>query len=403
MPTPNEPLLIRASVETNVASENVARRLVDPIVSSSGGARPALALLFASAHFEDQFDQIAQSVHELLNPQSLVGATAEAVICNDRELEGQPGITLWALHSPSVRARSFHLFQSDLQQLRSPAAFREQVGVSENERPSFLLLADPFSINPIELLDLIERAYPGASAFGGMASAADSPRQNRIIFDGQCLVEGAVGVAIWGEVEIDTVVSQGCRPIARHYVVTRAERNMIHELGGKKAIAVLQEVLASCAPRDQKLLRQGGMFIGRAINESRESFSRGDFLIRNLLGLDDKSGAIAVNDFVRTGQTVQFHVRDAESAVEDMHALLESKVQAPATGALLFTCNGRGTRLFSQRNQDAGAIAARQGRIPVSGFFCAGEFGPIGARNFVHGHTASMAFFRPRSAAADPQ
>jgi small ligand-binding sensory domain FIST len=202
-------------------------------------------------------------------------------------------------------------------------------------------------------------------------------------------------VAISGEVEIRTVVSQGCRPIGKPFVITKGERNIIHQLGGHKPLEVLHHIFQEAPTSEQKLMQEG-IFIGRVIDERRPTFERGDFLIRHLVGADENSGAIAIGDHVRMGTTVQFHVRDAATAHEDLRTLLDPHRQQPPAGALLFSCNGRGTRLFSQRDHDVTASREQLGSIPVAGFFCAGELGPVGGRNFIHGHTASLALFRPR-------
>jgi small ligand-binding sensory domain FIST len=212
------------------------------------------------------------------------------------------------------------------------------------------------------------------------------------------LDRGAAGVLIQGDLGIRCIVSQGCRPVGRHMVVTRAQDNIILELSGKTPLAQLQDLWQELNERDQQLF-QRGLHIGRVINEYQGEFQRGDLLVRNVLGLERDSGALGITDLVRVGQTVQFHVRDAESADEDLRELLQLDITAheqPPKSALLFSCNGRGTRLFSKSNHDAGAIRAETGPIPLAGFFAQGELGPIGGQNFIHGFTASIALFEDR-------
>jgi small ligand-binding sensory domain FIST len=192
-------------------------------------------------------------------------------------------------------------------------------------------------------------------------------------------------------------VSQGCRPIGRPFVVTKAHDNVIEHLGGKPALAVLRDTVNELPePERQKLAN--GLFVGRAINEYRENWGRGDFLVRNVMGVDQEAGALAVTDYVRVGQTVQFHMRDAATATEDLALLLEGRAtpERPPAGGLLFSCNGRGTRMFEQPCHDVGAARKAMPKTPVAGFFAAGELGPVGGRNFIHGHTASFALFRPK-------
>lgn len=175
--------------------------------------------------------------------------------------------------------------------------------------------------------------------------------------------------------------------------MTRAEDNVILELGGKTPLQQLQDLWLTMTPRDHELV-QRGLMVGLAVSEYRDTFRRGDFLVRHLAGLDRATGAIAVGDDVRVGQTVQFHVRDATSADEDLRLMLATAGPATAQrGGLLFSCNGRGTRLFDAPNHDALAVQHALGKVPLAGFFAQGELGPVGGRNFIHGFTASLVLF----------
>jgi small ligand-binding sensory domain FIST len=232
-------------------------------------------------------------------------------------------------------------------------------------------------------------------AIGGMASGSQSPGENRFVLNGAVYDSGAVAVELEGPVKIRTVVSQGCRPIGRSLIVTKVDQNIIRELGRRPALEVFRAVFADLPDEDRARVQQG-LHIGRVINEYQETFERGDFLVRNVMGADD-AGGVAITDVVRVGQTVQFHVRDADTADEDLRSLLNRARQnrrgAGVAGALLFTCNGRGSRLFSTPDHDVSTIHAIEGKIPVAGFFAMGEIGPVGGQNFVHGFTASIALF----------
>jgi small ligand-binding sensory domain FIST len=230
---------------------------------------------------------------------------------------------------------------------------------------------------------------------GGMASVIHQAGDCRLLLDAAVHDQGAVGVVLHGPVGLRSIVSQGCRPIGKPFVVTKAQDNFILELGGRPAVDQLRELWESLTPQEQRLVQQG-LHVGRVINEYQSDFQRGDFLVRNVIGVDRNRGAVVITDRVRVGQTVQFHVRDAQTADEDLHALLQLDLHAhekrPA-GALLFSCNGRGSRLFEEANHDARAVRAAAGPIPLAGFFAQGELGPVGGRNFIHGFTASVALF----------
>jgi small ligand-binding sensory domain FIST len=259
------------------------------------------------------------------------------------------------------------------------------------------MLAEPFSFPADQLLGRLNEDRPGVTILGGMASGGGRPGQNRLLLGPNQIDSGAVAALISGPVSVRSVVSQGCRPIGRHLLVTKADQNVILELSGKPALAQLREMFQELPQRDQALI-QKGLHVGRVINEMQGEFGRGDFLVRNVIGADPQSGAIAIGDYVRRGQTVQFHVRDHQTADEDLRELLTAAAgganSSPA-GALLFTCNGRGTRMFESPDHDAGVLQETWPDLPVAGFFAQGEIGPVGGRNFLHGFTASMALFGP--------
>ena len=345
---------------------------------------PTLLVVFASSHFEDQLQEIAQRVNETLQPQNTMGCTGESIVADELEIEGEPCISIWAAWWPDASINLSHVTFD-----RENANFVGLPDVSTDS--SILLLADPFSFPADVLLAKMNEEKPGTQMIGGMASGASRPGEAKLVFNEKVLEEGCVLATLSG-VPITCVVSQGCRPIGEPYVITKAERNVIYELGGKRAHDQLKTVYDRLPTRDKELMRMG-IHLGRVVNEYQESFDYGDFLMRNITGFDPEDASISVGDFYRAGQTVQFHLRDAISASHDLEELLKRNEQSTG-GALLFTCNGRGTRLFEDPHHDAGKVRAAAGEVPCAGFFCAGEIGPIGGQNFLHGFTASVALFK---------
>ena len=225
---------------------------------------------------------------------------------------------------------------------------------------------------------------------GGLASAGTMAGSNRLALDDRVVRTGAVGVVIPADIAVRTIVSQGCRPVGSPFTVTKAERNVVFELGGRSAVSRLEELVAAADDRDRELLARG-LHVGVVVDEHRVDFDRGDFLVRGVLAADQSTGAVTVGELVEVGQTLQFQVRDAEAADEDLAELLGGV--GKVGGALLFTCNGRGVHLFGRPDHDTGLIEECLGPLPLAGAFCAGEIGPIGGRNFLHGFTASLALF----------
>ncbi len=365
-------------------------------VAAQNVGTPDLAVVFFSAHHAPAAEEIAESVRRRLGPRCLLGCVAEAVIGNDREVEEGPALSLWlGRWSRPVAVEPFHLALERTADGPSLLGWPDGLTGADPAQTAVLLLGDPFSF-PVDLfLSQVNELSPGVRVLGGMAGGIRGPGDCRLLHAFGAVNRGAAGVLLHGPVGLRPIVSQGCRPIGRPLVVTRAQDNIIYELGGLPAFERIKELWESLTPEDQNLFRQG-LHVGRVINEYRGDFQRGDFLVRNVLGIDRDSGAMGITDRVRVGQTVQFHVRDADTADEDLHALLQMDLHAhdrPPAAALLFSCNGRGTRLFNQPHHDAGAVRAEAGPIPLAGFFAQGELGPVGGQNFIHGFTASIALF----------
>ena len=348
-------------------------------VLESLGDPPDLALLFVTPPHAGALEDAAAAVRATLRPGTLLGCTAESVVGGTREVEVEPAVVLWAGHVGEVTPLHLDVAQTP----DGPAVVGWPEHVPDGAR-GLLLLGDPFTFPAEAFIEHVD-----LPVIGGMASAARGPGGNRLVLDDALHTSGAVGVVLGAGVRLGTVVSQGCRPLGRPFVVTRAERNMIYELAGRPALDRVQELYQEADDDDRRLLQQG-IHLGRVIDEHKPEFQRGDFLVRNVLGADKASGAIAVGDVVEIGATVQFHVRDAATADEDLRSLLAGEC---AEAALLFTCNGRGTRLFGTPDHDAELVSDALGGVPLSGFFAAGELGPVGGRNFLHGFTASLALF----------
>ncbi|REK11219.1 MAG: hypothetical protein DWQ37_14510 [Planctomycetota bacterium] len=359
------------------------------------GATPHLAVVFSSFHHQARFGELAEIFRGELPTDGLLGCTGESIVCNDREIEAQPAVAVWLAHLPDTTLVPVELEFEGTDDGGTISGWPEELDADATRDTSLLLLADPYSFPADALLTHLNEDRPGMCVMGGMASGGRVGGDNRLLLGHRVLDTGAVGLLIRGATRLRSVVSQGCRPIGRPLVVTKADGNIILELGGRPALAQLQEIFATLEPEVQGLLRNG-LHLGQVINEYQESFDRGDFLVRNVQGADPDSGAIAVGDFVRVGQTVQFQVRDAATADEDLDAMLSAAKTGSADdclGALLFTCNGRGTRLFDAPDHDARCLSRHlQGR-PVAGFFAQGEIGPVGGKSFVHGFTASIALF----------
>jgi small ligand-binding sensory domain FIST len=362
--------------------------------NSLGGA-PGLGLIFFSHHHAAAADKIAAAASKRLAPAALIGCTGESIAGTSQEIEDEPALSLWLARWPKVELTPMHLRFERTPEGGALEGWPDSLARDWSPGDFLIALGEPFTFPADYLLERMNEDRAGVPVIGGMASGAASPGENRLIYGGQTFAEGAVAIHVSGPLRLETVVSQGCRPIGHHFVVTKAERNIIYELGGKPALLQLREIFDTLPTSEQRLV-QTALHIGRVVSEYKDHFEHGDFLVRNVVGIDANSGAVAVGDYLRPGQTVQFHIRDEEAADAELKQLLaaaKKEIASPPLGSLLFTCNGRGTRMFSQPHHDASAVAAAFGRLPLAGFFAQGELGPIGQQNFVHGFTASIGLF----------
>jgi len=375
----------------------------DQVLESLDGKKPDLALAFISAHHGPSYYAAPEVFAERLGARVLIGCSAAGVIGGGREIERRPAVALSAASLPRVKLTPFVLQQDELPGPDDPPeAWEELLGVRAADCPAILLLPDPFTIQADQLIAGLDFAFPKAVKIGGLVSGGHGPGTNALLEGAKVKRSGAVGVAFAGDLSVETVVAQGCRPVGKPMVVTECERNVIRKLDAGTPLEVIRGLFGSAETRDRRLIRRS-LQIGILMDPLSDQFAAGDFLIRNVIGADEQTGAVAIGELVREGQVVQFHVRDAEAADEDLRAMLERCVErldgdAPAA-ALLFQCLGRGQHLFGAPDHDTTVFSEMVAPVPLAGFFCNGEIGPVGGTTFLHGYTSSFALFRPKKAA----
>lgn len=381
-----------------LSTADSASRAAEEVVSNvrhSLATAPELAIAFFSPHHAAVATEIADVLQDKLAAKAIVGVLGESIIGGSKEIEDRPAVALWtAAWGESVAIDAFSLSQEETPD--GPTLFGWPDTMFEADVANSLLLCfgDPYTFPVADhFLPRINDDHPGLPVAGGMASSPMGPGTPSLILNGEVKEQGAVAVLLRGA-KFRTVVSQGCRPIGKPLVITDGQDNVIKELGGQTPLDYLKS-LVDQVPAKDKALMQRGLLLGMAISEYRDEFRRGDFLIRNLIGLDPRTGALAVTDRIRKGQTVQFHIRDAQTADEDLREMMEAVKAEGVTpgGGLLFSCNGRGTRMFNTPDHDAKVIQSAIGPLALAGFFAAGELGPVGGKNFIHGFTASAVLF----------
>ena len=367
-----------------------------------GEATADLVLAFVSHHHRAVWDQLPRLLDREHSGAVRLGCSAGATIGGGREIEETPSLALTAASLPGV---DLHPFVMDTN--RAPAGqeavdeWRRLVDVPADSQPVLIVLPEPFSVDVETVISALDAAYPGGTVVGGLASGARQAGSNALFAGDDVLSSGLVGVALTGNIRAETVVAQGCRPIGTPLFITEVEGGLVTGLDGERPATVLHDLFERLSERDQELLRYS-LFLGVGVAPGHQSSGTGDFLIRNIAGLDPESGALAVAAFVEPGQVVQFHLRDAEASAADLYQHLDryvrrTRADGPPAGGLLFSCLGRGAQLYGRPDHDSEAFRVRVGPVPLTGFFCNGEIGPVHGATHLHGYTSAFALFRPRS------
>jgi small ligand-binding sensory domain FIST len=369
-------------------AESLRSRLAAPHVD--------LGLVFMSPKFFSNAQQVLEILRVHAKIPLLAGCSSQGLIVGQEEVEENAGISVGLYALPGAELKAMHFAQEQVEEANGPGYWRMETGIEPEQTNGWLAFIDPFHLDSEAWLRTWNEAYAPLPVMGGLASGDFAEQRTQVYLNGDVFEEGGIAVSIGGSVKLAGVISQGCTPIGETWTLTKVEQNIIHEIGNRPAYEVLAETFGELSPSEQKVAR-GNLFIGLVVNEYLEDYNRGDFLIRNLLDADPRSGSIAVGALPRPGQTVQFQRRSAAAAMEDMSELLDQTAKrlsgTTIYGGCLCSCNGRGQNLFGRPNHDAKSVQDRFGPLGVAGFFCNGEIGPVGEKSFLHGFTASLALF----------
>ncbi len=359
-----------------------------------------LAIVFVSPEHQDEYDSVPGLMREHFGVRVLLGCSGQGVIGAGTEVEHRPGFSITVAELPDVEVVPFHVDGESLPDGDAgPEEWRRLVGTTAEEDPSFILLPDPFSAHADNLVEGLDYAFPDSVKIGGLASGAASYGENALFLNDTVYRSGAVGIALQGDITVETIVAQGCRPVGKPMQVTRASSNWLLELDGVNAFAALTGMFGELSERDRQLVHHS-LFLGVVMDMLNDSPQHGDFLIRNIMGTDNGRGALAIGERLKEGQIVQFHLRDAETSAQDLDALLTRYAQngetAEGAGALLFSCLGRGAGLYGRADHDTDMFRERVGEMPLAGFFCNGEIGQVSGSTFLHGYTSSFGIFKSK-------
>ena len=360
-----------------------------------------LGLVFISSAFTSEYSRLLPLLREQLDVPVLIGCSGGGVVGTNgwgqaEELEDEAALSLTLACLPDVNIYPFHIVSEELPDLdSSPDAWMDLIGLPPSPTPQFILLSSNIAGGINDLLKGLDFAYPGSVTVGGQASGGGMRNSIALFCNDRLYTEGTVGIALSGNITINPIVAQGCRPIGKPYQITKCDRNIILELDEQVPLILLRDLIANLS-ESERILAQNSLFVGMAMDEFKQDLQQGDFLIRNILGVDPAAGAIAVGDYLRPGQRLQFHLRDAQTSAQDLEFLLNKYQQKQTSesspvGALMFSCLGRGEGLYRKPNFDSGLFQRYIQDIPLGGFFCGGEIGPVSGSTFLHGYTSVFA------------
>lgn len=389
-----------SAVDIDNSLDAAVEQAAENVLLGLGRQEPDLLIVFVSAHHSARFDAVADLLRREFENAFIFGCCAGGVIGGGREVEDRPGLSLTGALLPGVRLKGTHLDAAQTPPLYAEArVWEDALRMTANQQPSFLLLADPFSFETEAFVRGLDRVYPLSSKIGGLASGARQVGGSALYLGDQVYHSGCITLALTGNIEIDTVVAQGCRPIGDPIFVTAAHENLVLELDGHSPRDLIADLFERTPAADRELFSQS-LFLGLAMRKDASQYVPGDFLIRNILGMDPQSGALWVNATVPPNSVVQFHLRDAATSAHDLECTLSSyrasHPVAPESGALLFSCNGRGLGLYGQPDHDSNAFRRLVADLPIGGFFCSGEIGPVQNATYLHGYTSAFAVLRER-------
>lgn len=389
-----------SAVDTDSSLRAAVEHTAESVYLGLGRREPDLAVVFVSAEHAAHFEAVPALLRREFENVFVFGCSGSGVIGNGREIQDRPAFSLTGAVLPDVRIKGVHLDAAQVPPVfADPRIWQDALRVCPDQDPAFLLLADPFSFEIEHFIRGLDRVYPSAAKIGGQASGA---RQ----FGGNCLYlgerthrSGAIALALTGNVQLDPVIAQGCRPVGEPMFVTNAHDTLIRELDGRSPRQMLTQLYERLTPQERDVCSES-LLLGLALHDG-DDFSNHEFLIRNVLGMDPQSGALWVSAAIAPHAVVQFHLRDAATSAQDLERTLTAYRAAqtgrPPAGALLFSCSGRGVTLYGQADHDSNAFRRLVADVPIGGLFCDGEVGPVHHSTWLHGYTSAFAVFKERS------
>lgn len=375
-----------STVATTARLEDAVAEASETLSGELGGEAADVVFAFASEDYAPYLPNLGGEIARRFPGALLFGCAAPGVIGDGREIEHEPALSLTAASLPGVELAAYHL---------GPEPERWSRALASSSGGDLIVLSDPITGGGPALVEFLDAAMPEAIKIGGMTGAKDAGESSLLVGD-RVHRTGSIALSVRGNVDVSCGVAQGCRPIGTPMFVTRHRGPLILELDGKPALRALDGMFAELSSEDRDMARSR-LVLGLVMRGGREVYEQGDFLIRELAGVEPETGAVVVAGApIEDNQVLQFHLRDAETSSEELAAVLDDHIYAEPAGALLFQCRGRGRGLYNRADHDSSVLVDKLGAVPVGGFFAGGEIGPVGGKTFLHTYTTVFGLFRAK-------
>ena len=387
------------SITERSLTQSVAQA-ADHLLEALGGRDPDLLLVFVSSHHRNHFAALPGLLRREFDSTQILGCLGVSVIGAGHESGDTPAVAMMGALLPEVYLQATHLEQGETPPLYAERSLWDQTLQITDQPPACqIVFSDPFTFNTDALLKALDRHYPNTVKLGGLASGLEQPGMPSLLLNDKVYQSGAICLSMSGDIQVDTLVAQGCRPIGEPMFANATHDHLILQLDGKIPREILTELYENLDRNDRKLFTEA-LFLGIAMQSQQSQYQQGDYLIRTILGLDPDSGALLVNTQIPAQSVVQLHVRDALTATEDLERQLKSYLKhnfpLQNSGVLLLTCVGRGTEFYGHKDHDCNAFKQSIGDLPIAGFFCNGEIGAVRGTTHLHGYTSVFGIFRSK-------
>ena len=347
----------------------------------TGTVPASLGLLYVTEPLAPYIADLHEYLREKTGVHDWIGTVGGGICSAGREIYDEPAATIMLATLPDD---SYRLIPSGIDALGDMLVHNRD-WITEHSAHFGIVHGDPRDNRVPQIIESLSHDLDPGFLVGGLSSASNENYQTQIA--GELCENGLSGVLLTAQVPVISGLTQGCTPLSAKHTVTRCDRNVLIELDGRPALDVFREDIGEVLSRDFSRVA-GYIFAGLPIPGS----DTGDYLVRNLVGIDPNEKLLAIGDILEDDAPIMFCRRDGDSAREDMLRMLRDlgkRARTPIKGGVYFSCLGRGRNQFGANSEELKLIRDELGEFPLVGFFANGEI----SHNRLYGYTGVLALF----------